>query len=76
MCQISSTMYNTALEGKLEIIERHPHSRRVEYVPIDRDATIYYNTLDFKFKNTSGYPLKIVASSDQYNVTIAFYVIK
>ena len=76
MCQISSTMYNTALEANLEIVERHPHSRRVEYVPVDRDATIYYNTLDFKFKNNTENPIKIVASSDEYNVTVTFYTLK
>lgn len=76
MCQISSTMYNAALEANLEIVERHAHSRRVEYVPVDRDATIYYDTLDFKFKNTSEYPIKITATSDEYNVTINFYHIK
>ena len=70
MCQISSTMYCACLEGNLEIIERHPHSRRVDYVPVDRDATIYYDTLDYKFKNNSGSKLKILATSDEYNVTI------
>lgn len=73
MCQISSTMYNAALEANFEIIERHPHSRRVEYVPVDRDATIYYDTLDFKFKNNTDSKIKITASSDQYNVTINIF---
>lgn len=70
MCQISSTMYCACLDGNLEIIERHPHSRRVDYVPVDKDATIYYNTLDFKFKNNTNNKLKIYATSDEYNVTI------
>ncbi|MBR1883645.1 MAG: VanW family protein [Clostridia bacterium] len=75
MCQISSTMYNVALGANLEIVERHPHSRRVDYVPVDRDATIYYNTLDFKFKNNLDNPIKITATSDEYNVTVTFYQI-
>ena len=75
MCQISSTMYNAVLGANLEVTERHPHSRRVEYVPIDKDATIYYDTLDFKFKNNSETPIKIVATSDEYNVTVSLYSI-
>ncbi len=72
MCQISSTIYNTALEANFEIIERHPHSRRVYYVPVDKDATVYYDSLDLKFKNTTDYDIKVVATSDEYNVTIKF----
>lgn len=70
LCQISSTLYNAALISNLEIVERHPHSRRVYYVPKDKDATIYYGSLDFKFKNTSGSDIKITASNDNTSVTI------
>ena len=51
ICQVSSTLYNTVLESKLEIVERHPHSIQVNYVPRGRDATVAYNSLDFQFKN-------------------------
>lgn len=70
MCQISSTLYNAALIANLEIVERHPHSRRVYYVPQDKDATVYYNTLDLKFKNTTNDDIQIVATSSKSNVTI------
>lgn len=73
LCQISSTIYNCALIANLEIVERHPHSRRVYYVPKDKDATIYYGSLDFKFKNTTDKDIKIVAKNDKYNVTIELY---
>jgi vancomycin resistance protein YoaR len=70
MCQISSTIYNTALISNLEIVERHPHSRRVYYVPKDKDATVYYNTLDLKIKNNTDSDIKIIATSTNSNVTI------
>jgi vancomycin resistance protein YoaR len=70
MCQISSTMYNAALIANLEIVERHPHSRRVYYVPKDKDATVYYDSLDFKFKNNTENDIKIIASNTESNVTI------
>lgn len=73
MCQISSTLYNTALIANLEITERHPHSRRVYYVPKDKDATVYYNTLDLKFKNNTGNDLKIYATTDGTTVTIKMF---
>lgn len=70
MCQISSTLYNAALIANLEITERHPHSRRVYYVPKDKDATIFYDSLDLKFKNNTSSNIKIIATNDNTNVTI------
>ena len=59
VCQVSSTLYNAALEANLEITERHPHSKRVYYVPEGKDAATSYGSVDLKFKNTLGYPIKI-----------------
>lgn len=73
MCQVSSTLYNVALIANLEITERHAHSRRVAYVPVDKDATIYYPDLDLKFINNTKNDLKITAQNDNYTVTIKLY---
>lgn len=73
MCQISSTLYNVALLANLEITERHAHSRRVNYVPADKDATIYYGSLDLKFINNTDSDIKITAENDNYSVTIKMF---
>lgn len=70
ICQISSTLYNSALIAGFEITERHPHSRRVYYVPKDKDATIFYGSLDLKFINNSGFKVRIDASATNSTVTI------
>lgn len=70
ICQISSTLYNTALIAGFDITERHPHSKRVYYVPKDKDATIVYGSLDLKFINNSGSKVKINASATASTVTI------
>lgn len=70
LCQISSTIYNAALIANLEITERHPHSRRVYYVPQDKDATIVYGSLDFKFINNTGNDIKIESTNDSTTVTV------
>jgi len=75
MCQISSTLYNATLIAKLKITERHPHSRRVYYVPQNKDASVAYGGADFKFKNTSGKKIKIKASTDGHDVTVTLYTI-
>ncbi|MBQ8043298.1 MAG: VanW family protein [Clostridia bacterium] len=70
MCQISSTLYNAVLASNLEVTERHAHSRRVYYVPKDKDATVFYGGPDFKFKNTSDSNIMICISTDGYTVTV------
>lgn len=73
LCQISSTLYNAVLMANMEVTERHAHSRRVYYVPKDKDATIAYGTLDFKFFNNTENDIKIKASNDNVNVTITLF---
>lgn len=76
ICQISSTLYNCALIAGFDITERHPHSRRVYYVPKDKDATILYGSLDLKFVNNSGSKVRINASATKSTVTITLVKIK
>ncbi|MDR1539596.1 MAG: VanW family protein [Clostridiales bacterium] len=59
VCQVSSTLYNAVEDAGLEIIERHIHSRPVSYVPKGKDAATSYGDIDFKFKNSEPYPIKI-----------------
>lgn len=76
ICQISSTLYNCALIAGFNITERHPHSKRVYYVPKDKDATILYGSLDLKFVNNSGSKVRINASATKSTVTITLVKIK
>lgn len=62
ICQISSTLYNAVVQANLEIVERRNHSFTTSYVKAGRDATVVYGVIDFKFKNTRTYPIKIEGS--------------
>ena len=76
ICQISSTLYNTALKANMEIVERRNHQFVTSYVPAGKDATVVYGSTDFKFKNTRSYPIRIVASAQNGVATVTFYGIK
>lgn len=76
ICQISSTIYNTALLANLEIVDRSNHQFQTSYVPVSRDATVSWGALDFKFKNTRSYPIKIEASAKNGIAKVSFYGIK
>ena len=61
VCQPSSTLYMAVLHTDLEVTERHNHSFTVAYTPLGEDATVDYGNLDFRFKNNTDYPIKIIA---------------
>ena len=52
ICQVTSTLYNAALLGGLEIVERYHHDRPLQYVGPGRDATVVWDQLDFRFRNS------------------------
>lgn len=76
ICQISSTLYNTVLFANLGIVERHQHSFTTSYVDPGRDATVVYGALDFKFKNTRKYPVKLEAYIKSGVATVSIYGLK
>ena len=73
VCQVSTTLYNAAVKADLEIIERSPHTRVSDYVPIGLDAAVNWSSQDFKFKNTSDYPIFIVAEFADQKLTFKIY---
>lgn len=71
ICQVSSTIYNSALITSLEIVERHPHTLAVNYVPAGYDATVLWGGADFKFRNNRDTDLKVLAAVyDPYVVVL------
>lgn len=76
ICQISSTLYNAVLQANLGIEERHNHSFITSYVEAGKDATVVYGALDFKFKNTRKYPIKLEAYLKSGVATVKIYGLK
>lgn len=76
ICQLSSTLYNAVLYANLEVTNRSNHRFLTSYVKEGRDATVSWGTIDFCFKNTRTYPIKIVSTVQNGIVKIAIYGIK
>ncbi|MCX8128961.1 MAG: VanW family protein [Clostridia bacterium] len=70
ICQVSSTLYNAVLKSDLDIVERRNHMFIVTYVKPGTDATIFGNTTDFKFKNSTKWPIKIESSITKDNYLV------
>ena len=59
ICQVSSTIYYAALLANLEIVERYAHRYAPSYITWGMDATVSWGGPEFKFKNNTGYPIRM-----------------
>ncbi len=73
ICQLSTTIYNSALSCGLDITERHLHSKKVPYVDRGDDATVAYGKADLKFRNNRKYPIMFRITLDKDSLTVDIY---
>lgn len=65
ICQVSSTLYNAMLYAyRVNTVQRSPHYFPVDYLEKGYDATVSWPKPDFKFRNDTDYPIKIVTHCD------------
>lgn len=72
VCQVSTTLYNSALTCGLWATEFHPHSLQVSYVPPSRDAMVSTQS-DLKLFNPHDFPVRIEAKVKDGSIKISFY---
>lgn len=70
VCQVAGTLFNAALHAGLQIVERHRHSRPVDYLPAGMDATVDYGSLDLKLRNPYPYAVYIKAYAGGGRLTV------
>lgn len=73
-CQVSTTLYNAVLKvPSLVVTERHEHSNKVPYIETGKDAAVAYGSYDLKFRNDTGFDIKIKSEATSDNITINLY---
>jgi len=73
ICQASSTIYNAAMNSGLTVLERHPHSMSVSYLPLGLDAAIASGTKDLRIRNDYPFPVLFEGYTEGKNVTVNVY---
>lgn len=73
VCQVSTTLYNTAILAEMEITERSNHSMIVNYVQPSMDAAIAGDYKDLKFVNNLNVPVYIEGYTSGKNLTFRIY---
>jgi hypothetical protein len=66
LCQLSNALYDAALRAGFEIVERHAHTAVVpgSLAEIGRDATVFWNYVDLRFRAGRDVRIEAVVSAD------------
>ena len=71
LCQLSNALYDLALKCGSEIVERHAHTTVVSGSPAEhgRDATVFWNYVDLRFRPQQNLLITAVLSKDELIVS-------
>lgn len=73
VCQVSSTLYNSALLAGLEILEANKHSVQVGYVKYGFDAMVNFGSSDLKFRNNTNEKITIITNTYDTKIRIRIF---
>jgi vancomycin resistance protein YoaR len=71
--QFTTTLFNAAYYAGLEDVEHKPHSFYFSRYPSVIESTIFYPTLDLRFRNTTPYGILIDTSYTSSSVTVSMW---
>lgn len=69
ICQVSTTLYNASVLSDLNIVRRQNHSIPSVYVPVGRDATVDWPSLDLVIANSYDFPIAISSTFQSGKIT-------
>jgi hypothetical protein len=66
LCQLSNALYDAAVRAGFDIVERHPHTQVVagSLAESDRDATVFWNYVDLRFKSARAFRIEIKLTTE------------
>ena len=72
LCQLSNALYDAALDADFEILERHAHTQIIpgSLAEIGRDATVFWNYVDLRFKATRAFRIEAFMTGDELVVRL------
>lgn len=70
LCQLSNALFDAASEANFEIAERHRHTQIVpgSLAEADRDATVFWNYVDLRFRSSK--PFRLAARLDAESLIV------
>jgi vancomycin resistance protein YoaR len=71
--QFATTMFNAVFFAGLEDVFHKPHSYYISRYPAGREATVYYDSIDLKWRNDSDTGVYIDTAWTPGTITVTFY---
>ncbi|HST97319.1 MAG TPA: VanW family protein [Geodermatophilus sp.] len=71
--QVATTMFNAVFFAGLEDVYHKPHSFYISRYPAGREATVYYDSIDLKWRNDSDTGVYVDTQWTPNSLTVAFY---
>jgi len=73
VCQVSTTVFNSAYEAGLKITSRTNHALYISHYPLGRDATVNYPDTDLRFVNDTDHWLLLRTFVGASSLTVTLY---
>jgi vancomycin resistance protein YoaR len=71
--QFATTMFNAVFFAGLENVYHKPHSYYISRYPAGREATVYYDSIDLKWRNDSNTAIYVDTKWVPGSITVTFY---
>ena len=73
ICQANAMIYHSVTKADLQVDSRTAHTWPSDYVPTGTDATVSWGGPEFRFTNSSDYPIALHAYYKSQKVTVEVY---
>ena len=73
ICQANAMIYHSVTKADLQVDTRSPHTWPSDYVEVGTDATVSWGGPEFRFTNSSEYPIALHAYYGNQKVTVEVY---
>ena len=73
ICQANAMIYHSVTKADLQVDTRSPHTWPSDYVEVGTDATVSWGGPEFRFTNSSEYPIALHAYYGNQKVTVELY---
>lgn len=74
--QVSTTLYNATFFAGVKLVEHTAHAYWIPRYPMGREATMWDPTIDNKWTNDTGHPIRIQAGIEGHAAVIRLYGVK
>ena len=70
VCQVAATLAAAAFHAGFDLVEHHPHSRNIRYIPAGLDAAVFWGSKDLRIRNPHPFHVRVRATAHEGRLRI------